>query len=424
MTASDSVSIFTEGTFEEQIQELVLYIGRDKSEEEQAAFLKPFQDALEAQGSDAEHEQRRRTVFQKVLGEVKTLGDGSEKEMEGFFNLLFAHLLSLWPVNSAETKAHVTTLLHVISSAHSADESIKYRVLSNLFNALPRRSALRLPVYNAILRVASITGDLAEIRESQAVIERWLSEWEISTEEKSEFWKGLADTYVNEPEASYDYILSYLQSLPASSPAAKTAAIDAIAQALRLPSIFNFDPLFKIDAVLAAKDHELFSLLHIFLNDGFPEFNAWAESHNATFATYGLDRAQLERKVRLLTLASLCFQNAGKDISYSTIASALQIEPSEVERWVIDVIRAQLLTGKLSQTSQTLRVIRAKARTFERAQWEVLESRLVAWKQGLSSVLQVVSTARATQKKAPVVVVKEKDNKEDSVGTAVAQDTA
>jgi translation initiation factor 3 subunit M len=79
------------------------------------------------------------------------------------------------------------------------------------------------------------------------------------------------------------------------------------------------------------------------------------------------------------------------------------------------VIRAKLLTGKLSQTTHSLRVLRATTRTFERAQWEVLETRMVAWKQGLSSVLQVVSAARATQKKASTS--KEKDAKDDAMGT-------
>jgi translation initiation factor 3 subunit M len=61
---------------------------------------------------------------------------------------------------------------------------------------------------------------------------------------------------------------------------------------------------------------------------------------------------------------------------------------------IIQVIRAGLLSGKLSQTTQTLHVTRSTARTFEREQWEALEKRLSAWKVGLASVLDVVVTAR------------------------------
>ena len=126
-----------------------------------------------------------------------------------------------------------------------------------------------------------------------------------------------------------------------------------------------------------------------------------------------LDRIQLERKIRLLTLASLGFKNIGQDLSYTSIGSALQVDPSEVEKWVIDgkprfivydrstndwciVIRAGLLSGKLSQTTQTLHITRSAARTFEREQWLALEKRLVAWKTGLAGVLEVVATARTS----------------------------
>jgi translation initiation factor 3 subunit M len=128
-----------------------------------------------------------------------------------------------------------------------------------------------------------------------------------------------------------------------------------------------------------------------------------------------LDKSQLERKIRLLTLASLAFKNIGRDLPYASIASALQIDPSAVEKWSIDgnfhsfsiskhyaqclhriVIREGLVSGKLSQTTQTLHITRATARTFEREQWEALEKRLVAWKTGLAGVLEVVAAARTS----------------------------
>jgi translation initiation factor 3 subunit M len=49
-----------------------------------------------------------------------------------------------------------------------------------------------------------------------------------------------------------------------------------------------------------------------------------------------LDATQLERKIRLLSLADLGFQNIGQDLPYAHVAAVLQVPPSEVERWVID----------------------------------------------------------------------------------------
>ncbi|KAI0638546.1 PCI-domain-containing protein [Trametes polyzona] len=398
MAVTDSISIFAEGTFEEQILELVNYLARSVSEDGRAAFIQPFQDAVttpEGQKPIDDDEDRKRSVLSTVVEQVKGLGEGTDKEIEGFFNLLFSHFLTLQPLDSPERRSRLDGLLKAIVSS-SGHTSTKLRILSNLFNAIPRRSALRLSVYQTLLEFASANDELEYLGISQTEVDRWLSEWDVSAEEKSGFLKLLvhAFTKAGNPAAAYQYQISYVRSLPPSSPVAQAAAIDAVASALRLPSYFDFDSLFRLDAVVAAKDHELFSLLQIFLNDGLAQYKAWVDSHPDALSKYDLDGSQLERKIRLLTLATLGFQNMGRDVPYSAIASALQIEQSQVESWVIDVIRAGLLSGKLSQTAQTLHVTRATARSFEREQWELLEKRLQSWKAGLASVLEVVSASR------------------------------
>ena len=77
-----------------------------------------------------------------------------------------------------------------------------------------------------------------------------------------------------------------MRSLPSTSSTAQEAAVDIIVTALRLPLIFEFDPLFKLDAVVAVKDHDIYSLLQIFLNGGLSEFKAWHESHPGVLERY------------------------------------------------------------------------------------------------------------------------------------------
>lgn len=48
----------------------------------------------------------------------------------------------------------------------------------------------------------------------------------------------------------------------------------------------------------------------------------------------------------------------------------------------------------MSQTAQTLHIVRSTARVFEREQWEALEKRILVWKAGLASVLEVVADAK------------------------------
>lgn len=40
--------------------------------------------------------------------------------------------------------------------------------------------------------------------------------------------------------------------------------------------------------------------------------------------------------MRLLSLASLGFENVGQDLPYAKIAASIHVEESEVEKWVID----------------------------------------------------------------------------------------
>ncbi|CDO69565.1 hypothetical protein BN946_scf184759.g5 [Trametes cinnabarina] len=340
MAATDSISIFAEGTFDEQILELVHYLSRSVPEDGRQTYVQPFEDALatpEGQKPIEEDEERRRKVLTSVVEQVKGLGEGSDKEIEGFFNLLFSHFLTLFPLDAPETRSHLDSLLKTIVAAPDHTPT-KYRILATLFNSIPRRSHLRYTVYQTLLEFASANDDLEHLGISQTEVDKWLSEWEISPEEKSGFLKLLVHSFAkaNDAVTSFQYQLSYVRSLPSSSPVAQTAAIEAVASALRLPSYFDFDTLFRLDAVVAAKDHPLFSLLQIFLNEGLSQYSAWVSSHTDVLAKYELDSAQLERKIRLLTLATLGFQNMGRDIPYSAIATALQVDPSQVESWVID----------------------------------------------------------------------------------------
>lgn len=55
--------------------------------------------------------------------------------------------------------------------------------------------------------------------------------------------------------------------------------------------------------------------------------------------------------MRLLTLASLAFSHIGQNLSYSKIAEGLQVDSSEVEKWVIDG-----MFGQFQKSSLCLRI--------------------------------------------------------------------
>jgi translation initiation factor 3 subunit M len=399
---SDSVSIFAEGTFEEQVKELVEYLARGLVDDERVSFIRPFQDALlttEGKLPASEDKDRQRQVISMILNEVKTLGDGSESQTEGFFNLLLSHILSLF-LDTPESKEKVSKFITaVVSSTATTDQLlIKYRILSNLYNTLPRQSPLRLNAYQALLNLASSNDELEVLQIEKSDIGRWIDEWDITSEEKRAFLKSLSDAYekAGEQEIAYSYQLSYLRSLPPSSPDVQTAALEVIASALRLPAIFNFESLLKLEPLQAVKTHDLFGLLKIFLNGGLAEYTQWEAKNGATLDKFNLKKETLQKKIRYLTLTSLCTRHIGRELPYSVIASTLQIEEKDVEAWVIDVIRANLISGKLSQPARTLYTTRSTSREFGKEEWQDLEKKLLVWKAGLLGVLDVVAAARKT----------------------------
>ncbi|KAI0294537.1 PCI-domain-containing protein [Russula brevipes] len=397
MPTTDAVAIFAEGTFEDQIAELAGYISQSRPEPERAPYIQSIRQRFtvqEGQPPQSKSVERRRQVFSAVYGDVKGLGEGTEREIEGFFNLLYAHLLILWPTDSPETKKRVFDLLPIIASS-TGESAAKYRILSNLFNTLPRQSALRPPVYTTLLQLASSNDELHVLQVSRADVEKWLKEWDIAPAEKSAFLKTLVDAFskAGQSDTAYYYKLAHVPS-----------RAGRYCHSLIDPAVFDFDPLFKLDAVVAARSHPLFALLRIFLNGGVDDLHAWKRAHPDVPSTFGLDSTQLERKIRLLALADLGFQNIGQDLSYAQLAATLQVPPSEIERWVIDAIRAGLLTGKLAQPAQTLRVTRATARVFGPQEWELLVKRLAGWRAGLAGVLDVVAAARRRNDAVAAVV--------------------
>jgi hypothetical protein len=131
-----------------QITELAGYIAQSRPEPERAPYVQSIEQKIaveEGQTPLSEDIERRREVFSAVFGDVKGLGEGTERgaaqnfhhrtlfspflvtEIEGFFNLLYAHLLTLWPVDSPETKNRVSSLLPIITSS-TTESAAKYRM--------------------------------------------------------------------------------------------------------------------------------------------------------------------------------------------------------------------------------------------------------------------------------------------------------
>lgn len=163
---------------------------------------------------------------------------------------------------------------------------------------------------------------------------------------------------------------------------------------------FLFQDLRAIPSVQALADsHPVYSqLLDIFAEQDLEDYNDFNEEHEGWVDQQKLDHEKLHRKMRLLTFASLAAATPSREIEYSKITKALQIPDEDVEMWAIDVIRAGLVEGKLSQKRNMFLVHKVTYRVFGQKQYQELATRVDHWRTTLQNVLGVLRQEQGNAK--------------------------
>ena len=226
-------------------------------------------------------------------------------------------------------------------------------------------------------------------------------QWETDEEDQRKLFLSIADTAeeADEDQQAYLYLLRALRTIPtdeSSDDEARSLATRALKSALSHPAHFDFQDLTALDSVQALRKSEptLFELLEILNAELLDDYNDFKDEHEGWVEGQGLDSSTLCRKIRLLSLASLAATTPSRSLPYQQIAKALQIPAEDVEMWVIDVIRAGLVEGKLSQLKQTFLIHRSTYRVFGMKQWTEVQGRLDTWRSSLEGVLAVVRQER------------------------------
>lgn len=232
-------------------------------------------------------------------------------------------------------------------------------------------------------------------------LDYWISKWQVEAGDQRQLYISIADIAeeAGHSEQSYLYLLRALCTIPveeATAEDSRALSIRTLKSALSHPLNFNFQDLAVVDAIQALRKSEptYYELLEVFNADILDDFNDFKDEHDDWLEKEGLDDMLLYRKMRLLTLASLASSTQSRSLPYQHIAKALQIPFEDVEIWVIDVIRAGLVEGKLSQPSQTFLIHRSTYRVFGEKQWTQVQARLDTWRSSLEAVLGVVKHNR------------------------------
>lgn len=301
-----------------------------------------------------------------------------------------------------------TYLAKPITSSVQFGPSLSISILSTIFNTLGANDSSRFHVLLAIVAVIRQSGSAIAFEalkpQLTAQLPTWLSAWELDDDEAQRLHLAVADAAqaAGDPELAQRHVVQALQTIPAAQASSKEArdlAVRALTSALTHPAVFDFTPLTASDAVqaLRSSDSTLFELLEIFTADTLDAYEAFVAATPLTGISGGVlaeSGEALQNKMRLLTLASLAASTPSRSLPYSTIATSLRVPAEDVEKWVIDTIRAGLVEGKLSQLRSEFLVHRATYRVFGEKQWAEVQGRLMVWRRSLERVLGVVRSER------------------------------
>lgn len=183
---------------------------------------------------------------------------------------------------------------------------------------------------------------------------------------------------------------------------------------------FLFQDLRGIPSIEALSDsHPVYSqLLDIFAEQDLEDYDDFNDEHEGWVEKEKLDHEKLHRKMRLLTFASVAAATPSREIEYSKITKALQIPSEEIERWAIDVIRAGLVEGKLSQQRQLFLVHKVTYRVFGQKQYQELATRVDHWRSTLQNVLSVLQQEQANAKAQKEREIQELERKVANIGVS------
>ena len=256
-------------------------------------------------------------------------------------------------------------------------------------------------------------------------LDRWIIEWDIDDEDQQKLYMSIVEVAeeAGESDQAYVYLLKAMRTIPTadvSIEGARNLSIRALKFALSHPTHFDFQDLTALDSIQALRktDPVLFELLEVFSAEQLDEYDDFREEHEGFLESQGLDTSILYRKMRLLTLASLAASSSSRSLPYQQISRALKVPLEEVEMWVIDIIRAGLVEGKLSQLNQTFLIHRSTYRVFGEKQWTEVSGRLDTWRSSLEIVLAVVRQEREKMTREKERELKDIDGRISTIAVA------
>lgn len=378
--------LIVEGSFSEQIEELVKYLDFLKGEESISDdSTKILEDVAQ---------ENKTAALEKLVKRLPDIAaNSSEKDYEPIWNLVISVILS-----SDALEQLAPELVRAMSlPPQNSTQLIRYpmAILSNFFNLLPAESPIRFMILQTISILAVSNNQLDFLKGLLIHFPSWLEACNASSEQCLFTFNLISDAL----SESKEYNLTH-QFLEEALKSAKDhndltdIAIKIVLNPIQNPTLFKFDSILGSKAVQILRDQNnpAYQLLQIFLRGSTAELKTFLKSNSKFIQKYRLDESLLSKKIQLLTLATIAADGSNRILTYEAIEKELGVSPDQIDNIIIEGIRFGIVEGKISQLSKEFIVYRTLFRVFEHAQWQQLDALLTEHKSKLQSIISAIQS--------------------------------
>jgi len=265
------------------------------------------------------------------------------------------------------------------------------KVMWSLCQSLDNDSPMRVHVYYYLVQLAGKLNQIDLVYKDMESLRSNFSANPPSNEQMQKLFRLLHEVLLSNgrSEDASQVMVELLGTYTTENASqAREEAQRCIVASLADPQTFLLDRLLQLTPVKFLEKELIHDLLKIFVSERLEAYQTFYENHREFINKLGLSHEANTRKMRILTFMQIA--ETQSEISFSEIQKHLQIGDSEVEEFLIDLLRTRLVRAKIDQPSQMVHVNSAMHRTFNKQHGTQLHSLLTNWKSNLHTVREQI----------------------------------
>jgi len=326
-----------------------------------------------------------------------------EPEVESVLNSIVSLLIIAVPQANESCPRLIDSLCKKLSASPKRLATVSIRVLQNLMEGLGKNINLQYGIYLSLITIAGAAGQISLVFSDITKLKSTFSVTTVGVERAQRLLRELHRVLVEnrQSELAANVMIELLSTY--SEETASQAHEDAercIVSSIADPNTFLMDHLLTLKPVKYLEGSKIHDLLTIFVTGKLAAYNDFYNSNKQFVDQLGLNHDQSLNKMRLLTFMQLA--EGKKEIPFDAVISELQIEPRQVECFVLQVLKTRLVRAKVDQVGKRVIVSSTMHRTFGRPQWQALRETLVKWRDDLNTVQSTVQGAIRMQEQLQI----------------------